>query len=1083
MTEPTAPPPQEDPQETSRLPDLLDSRTEFTRRLDGALKGSEAAELALRFAALSAHFDPNDALLAAGLGAAHHAPSEPEALKRMAVVSELADACETRVAQSRWRMRSAPRARILEVHRTDRGKLVQWRRTKEPFDDEARGVCKALIGEGEFSRGAVLDVVNEPAPDAAQIRRLIDAITLAQPVAPAGSLIPELLASLAKAQSTGDPEADLLEGGVYGRDKEFAEIRRELEKQWSLPSGPLMVYVGGMGGVGKSTLLAEVRRRERADGAICVSLDFDRPGIEGGRPLNLAREVARQVTEQLGSRAAVLYGVIAEASGVSRRGRSDKAETGSLMNGIADVVRSSDQRLLLSLDTIESLTLHGDVAARDLLDWLRELRRTMGRVAVIAAGRETLPRVLANEAHLILLDGLPPEASRKLLATKGFEGKAAEDLISLARGNPLVLRLGMRLLAVSGTDGALQSGGISGEDAAVVKAGQLYRLILSRIPSEELRAIAHPGLLLRQLNARMLREVIAPAVGLGALDPVRAQDLLDRLARHAWLVDLRDGWLVHRPELRLILLELQIEERPERAKRIFSKAAAWHRRNGPAELQLYYRLQGCRWSPRMPEIRPDVAYRFSAAMIEELPETARNALALARGERSGSLREDEVSLRQTGFRGGPPAKEARDQTGFRRLPDGNAQGAGFDPSVSAELRSLLDRRQYAEAAAMVGRIRDFAGLNLAQRESNAIIEALWRLGAWARAGRFLRDRLSLVDDAHQFGWEEGSIVAAFADTLPTEFRRRLRFDETFAKIAQRQATSFEDNPDWDVAGLLLAADGRPTGSNLVETVWRIWTGPALAPDEIQKICERLSTTLDYGGLSEPIKGLQGLIRSLTPDSCRSQILQARLQSASGKVQQLVPGLATATLNAIARDPGATADMPEAASFVVDRMDSSGALPHLATALALLHPALHLKPFANLTRRRAATIGGFWSFGAAPKGWRQGDTDLATNRLLSRYGPAPHDAVAQARRDVDLWAVGYGSGAADQFDRLLRRGEAIAEATPMPLLGAGSATLSELAQRMIAKGMPLALVPTLSILTQANSPIEPRPLPSPRAAPV
>ncbi len=798
-------------------------------------------------------------------------------------------------------------------------------------------------------------------------------------------------------------------------------------------------------------------------------LDFDRPGIEGGRPLHLAREVARQITEQLGAQAANLYEIIIASSRVTSRGRGDKTITGDLLSGINRVLRKADKRLLLSLDTMESLTLHGDSAARGLLDWLRELRRGVGRVAVVAAGRESLPAVLAQDSHPILLKGLPDDAARRLLADRGIVGTPAEDLVSLACGNPLVLRLGIRL--VSGDvplEGPLQHHGISREASAAVKAGQLYRLILSRIPTEELRAIAHPGLLLRQIDVRMLCEVIAPTLGLVRLDPERAQDLLDQLARHAWLVEPHQGWLVHRPELRLVLLNLQIEERPERARRLFAKAAAWHGRNGQRVLELYYRLQIMRWTRRPPVIDSDLVLQLTAAMIDELPRVARDAVHLGRGERSSSFRVEEVSLENVHGITKPAQRATRGHS---------VQEAPLSPSTLQELRGLLERRNFVEAASMISNVRDFSSLDLADRASNAAIEALWRLGDWAKAGELIKRRMSLAEDALRTGWEDGALVATFADIFPYAFHRRLKTDLHFGDIAQSQAKRFEDDPEWDVAGLLLAAGGRSPETNLVRAVWTMWTGPIPSDREIAAICQQLSSTLDFGRLSDPVQGLPGLIQSLMPDRCHSQILQSRLQICPESQQQLVAPLAVATLNAISRDPTATGDMPVAASFVIEHADSLGCLSHLATALAVLEPSLALGHVAKLSRRRAATIAGHWSFGRPPKGWRQGATDWTTDQALSRYGPAPYEAQAQAQRDLDLWSEGYGSNAPLRFDRLLRRAQSIADSTPVSLFDRDSTAIRAIAQRMTDRGMPLALVPPFAILAQSATPLAPRPFPS------
>lgn len=1043
-----------------------DHKLALARELHDMAQSSDAATLALRFAALSGLFRPDNALAAAGLGGATDIPS----MDRLATVARLSDSCDTRLWRPNWIMRAAPRARIIEDLADKVSEAAEWRRAQDPYDGPAQQVVEALLGEGRFAPDSVKTALADPALSADTIRQLIRGITYALPLAPAKDWLNDLRAALSRAEAKEDPEAELLAGGVFGRDQEIADISRGIADQWadSGAKGLGMDYVGAMGGAGKSTLLAEIRRVSRLTAAVCVTLDFDRPGIEGGDPLGLSRDLARQIAEIIGAPAGSLYAAVrASTTGEGVRGQTDRTQTQILVGEVATIMRQQDLPMLLTLDTMESLTLHGDSAAGALLDWLRLLKQMLPRLAIVAAGRETMPSAFTGEAKPTALPGLPDEAALKLLESLKVSGKAAEELVALAKGNPLVLRLGAKVAADAGNAFTV-AGEISPEASAQMKAGQLYRLILSRIDSPELRAVAHPGLLLRQICARMLVDVVAPEIGL-ALTMEQATDLLDRLKKHVWLVAEQGEWLSHRAELRLVLLDLQIAEDQNRARRIFAAAAEWHAREKDEVLALYYRLQDMHWTRRAPKVAPGVAERFTRAMIEELPRPAQDLISIARGERSSQFREAKVNV------GGPaPVQSAPGAPSVRDVRRKVAD-SGFSMGAADELRMFLERRNYAEATLIVSRASDFKQIDPASPNGAAVIEALWRLGDWGKARSLLAKRIRMLGGLPAKGWEEMRIAPAFAELEPEQFRATLRAQPEWAHGIGDFMRKQDPNslPDWDVAGLLLRAEHVLELDGFGETVWAAWTGAPLSPEDLathygrclrQSVQGRSSVALDHP------PALQDLVALLLPDPAHAQMLQNRLQSLRSGQAELLPSLAQATLGALNDDPSGATGIAHAASFAIDHIDAEGALAPFVTALATLQPGTGVQHIALAARRRMAAAAGYWTYGDPPEGWRQPSTDWRTLLMLSRYSGSIEAALVRAQEELARWSAGYGTEAGSRFAPMLKRATDLALSTPIPLLGDEANDLGRIAQKLIESGVPLFLAPPLAVIQRSRSPL-------------
>ena len=197
-------------------------------------------------------------------------------------------------------------------------------------------------------------------------------------------------------QSTLDQRA----GALIGRESERAALLELVERDM-----PLVAFVHGIAGVGKSMLLQAAVVDARARGTLVVALD--------GR--------AFEPTERgfLSSLGGALNTPLATVVDV----------TGAL---------ASDARVLLTIDTHEQLRL--------LDAWLRQsfVPALPHNVRLLVAGRDTptaWQRDLGGLLRTIRLDNLSDEAARTLLRRAGVDSAIAARVAQVARGHPLSLQL------------------------------------------------------------------------------------------------------------------------------------------------------------------------------------------------------------------------------------------------------------------------------------------------------------------------------------------------------------------------------------------------------------------------------------------------------------------------------------------------------------------------------------------------------------------------------------------------------------------------------------------------------------------
>ena len=304
--------------------------------------------------------------------------------------------------------------------------------------------------------------------------------------------------------------------GLVGRDEERAVLHHLLGED-----GPLVVFVYGIAGVGKSALIEAFAVEARALGATILRLDCR----------------AIEPTER---------GFLAALAG-SIGGELLTAEDAAARLG------SLGERVVLALDTYEVVRL--------LDPWLRQtfVPTVTDNVRMVLAGREPpmsgWPSALGGLFRSLPLGSLSGDHAEELLRRAGVERADATRINRLARGHPLSLKLAASALAER-PDLSLE--------AVTVKAivEELTELYLAGLDPSTRQALDAASIVRRttlSLLAAMLPDV-AP------------QDAFERLRALPFVEVSHDGLVLHDTVRETVAAFLRSSD-PDRSRRY--RAAAW----------------------------------------------------------------------------------------------------------------------------------------------------------------------------------------------------------------------------------------------------------------------------------------------------------------------------------------------------------------------------------------------------------------------------------------------------------------------------------------------------------------------------
>lgn len=427
------------------------------------------------------------------------------------------------------------------------------------------------------------------------------------------------------------------------------------------------LVITGLGGVGKSTLLArfteEVLAKQLAPVAI---LDFDRPGIVAADASWLTQEISRQIGEQYPA----MKKLLAEARVDMRTsretegdGKSSISDSNEILRPLLKVVRAistgflagwySRKPLLLILDTMEEVVQSNDF--HNLHNWLVWLAATMNpiNIKVIFSGRlyddqmkkllafsqiQNTPMVISEFDDTIAGQFLQKQGLSKVMTKKVLES----GLLPL---RPLELKLLARLLKegkVSFSELSrelTQSKGKGRRSSKPLFTGIIYRRVLQRLSSQQVRAIAYPGLILRYINAELVMKVLKPALELKKFSETDAINAVETLSNFSWLAYKGErGEVWHRKDLRRSMLQLMIAEEPEKIAAIRENAINYFESLKTEESMaeaLYHRLMMMKKASDDEAFSLQAlqsAYRYINMDLADLPRPANVLLRYASGQ-------------------------------------------------------------------------------------------------------------------------------------------------------------------------------------------------------------------------------------------------------------------------------------------------------------------------------------------------------------------------------------------------------------------------------------------------------------------
>jgi hypothetical protein len=321
---------------------------------------------------------------------------------------------------------------------------------------------------------------------------------------------------------------------VVGRESERGVLRPLLDAD-----RPLVVFIHGIAGVGKSALIEAFSVEARARGAIVLRLDCG--------------EI--EPTER---------GFLAALSGA----------IGGELQSVDDAatrLASLGDRVVLLLDTYEVL--------RPLDPWLRQafVPALSDRVRIIFAGREPpmtgWPSSMGALFRSLPLGNLPREDANALLRQAGIAGADADRINRIARGHPLSLRLAAAaLLEYPGVD----------HEASTVNAmvEALTELYLARLDPAT-RQVLDAASVVRRPTMSLLAAMLPGAA---------PQDAVERLRRLPFVEVGNDGLVVHETVREVVAAFLRSSD-PDRSRRY--RVAAWRQlreevaRASPEEMWRY----------------------------------------------------------------------------------------------------------------------------------------------------------------------------------------------------------------------------------------------------------------------------------------------------------------------------------------------------------------------------------------------------------------------------------------------------------------------------------------------------------------
>jgi len=620
--------------------------------------------------------------------------------------------------------------------------------------------------------------------------------------------------------------------------RDYVGVLVDERSEASPPDLPLLIY--GPGGIGKSTLIAKFildhADPEASRRLPYVYIDFNRRDVDIQEPISLLVEAVRQLAIQypvdekrwtglheqwrrnlddLALDSPAQKSAYGQESITSARRRGWNRYVFEFVDAVAGILQA-EQPFLIVLDTLEELLFHNREYLGDLWDFLDLLRGEVPLLRVVLSGRSTLP--IAYRVQERLLDGLDSLAAVDLLLERGIpNGDFARQIIEVVGRSPLSLCLAAELYRrMEGDMQVFADLEARQEYFYQVKEyliqGLLYRRILGHIHDRDprLQSLAHPGLVLRRVTPELILNVLAEGCQIDIKDIDDARILFAQLRDEIAVVEINQpdpNELRQRPELRLAMLELLLQDDREKVRRIHQLAVAYFEKRvaaqSPADLRdradlVYHRLA----LEEAPAFLDGYALDEIQAIADELGSTIQD---LPVGAQTYLVSRVKVDIQLD-----PGVWEAADLKSWEQM-------------TARSVQRQLNLRAYADALAQ-----------LTRRQERSLGSPLYPLHVLAQIG------LDQIDDARQT-LEEGIrrtppnsaemqdllLLAASMDETAERFADAAEHYRRALHIARRlgnETTAF--NTQLDIVRLthVLYAPEAPETQQEYEALLQLWRG-------------------------------------------------------------------------------------------------------------------------------------------------------------------------------------------------------------------------------------------------------------------
>lgn len=278
--------------------------------------------------------------------------------------------------------------------------------------------------------------------------------------------------------------------------------------------------------------------------------------------------------------------------------------------------------MLLVFDTFEQVQRRGPSAIASVAQLIHGLSRDP-RVRVVVSGRAEAPEVGQGRS----LKGLGVnEAVTLLREVSGVEVEqdTAKALVEHLGTSPLTVRLAAQLIGRMGT----APDDLFALDASAEEIDAfLYDRVLDHL-DDEVRALAHPGLVLRRITPEVIREVLARPCKLRVKTPYDAERLFDLLADEPMLVDRAPATrvLTHRADVRALMLPQLLRDPKVDHRRVQRAAIRYYSQLDDDEArveELYHRLLLGQTERTLARHWDDRAAQALVPALDELPVASR----------------------------------------------------------------------------------------------------------------------------------------------------------------------------------------------------------------------------------------------------------------------------------------------------------------------------------------------------------------------------------------------------------------------------------------------------------------------------